>query len=123
MIQTLSVPTQEILDAYDNTSEHSIAERKALAAALRMLINQHKEYADDGCGPFIVYCCDIWSVIDELEKPCEEEQFLSFIDRCIEDDPSLVVPADEEQLERLAKVLGIARQGIEQYSDALKGLK
>lgn len=73
MIQTLSVPTQEILDAYDNTSEHSIAERKALAAALRMLINQHKEYADDGCGPFIVYCCDIWSVIDELEEPCEEE--------------------------------------------------
>lgn len=99
MIQTLSVPTQEILDAYDNTSEHSIAERKALAAALRMLINQHKEYADDGCGRFIVYCCDIWSVIDELEEPCEEEQ-----------------------LERLAKILGIARQGIVQYSDALNDL-
>ena len=35
-----------------------------------------------------------------------EEQFLSFIDCCIEDDPSLVVPADEEQLERLTKILG-----------------
>ncbi len=34
--------------------------------------------------------------------PSHEEQFLSFIDRCIEDDQSLVVPADEEQLERLA---------------------
>ena len=49
-----------------------------------------------------------------------EEQFISFIDRCIEDDPSLVVPADESQLNRLAKILGIARQGIETYSDALK---
>jgi hypothetical protein len=48
-----------------------------------------------------------------------EEQFLSFIDRCIEDDPSLVVPADEDQLKRIAKILGIARQGIEQYSEAL----
>ena len=54
--------------------------------------------------------------------PSSEEQFLSFIDRCIEDDPSLVVPADEEQLERLAKILGIARQGIEQYSEALSQL-
>ena len=52
--------------------------------------------------------------------PSSEEQFLSFIDCCIEDDPSLVVPADEEQLKRLAKILGIARQGIETYSDALK---
>jgi len=48
-----------------------------------------------------------------------EAQFLSFIDRCIEDDPSLVVPADEDQLKRLANVLGIAHQGIEQYSEAL----
>jgi hypothetical protein len=55
--------------------------------------------------------------------PDTEEQFLSFIDRCIKDDPSLVVPADEDQLERLAKILGIARQGIETYTDALKGLK
>ena len=47
-----------------------------------------------------------------------EEQFLSFIDHCIEDDSSLVVPADEDQLERLAKVLGIAHQGIEIYADA-----
>ena len=54
--------------------------------------------------------------------PSSEEQFLSFIDRCIEDDPSLVAPADEEQLERLTKILGIARQGIETYSDALKQL-
>ena len=49
-------------------------------------------------------------------------QFLSFIDRCIEDDPSLVVPADEEQLNRFANILGIARQGIEQYSGALSQL-
>jgi hypothetical protein len=35
----------------------------------------------------------------------DEEQFLSFIDRCIEDDPSLVVPADEDQLERLVELL------------------
>ena len=51
-----------------------------------------------------------------------KKQFLSFIDRCIEDDTSLVVPADEEQLERLAKVLGIARQEIAQYSEALSQL-
>ena len=54
--------------------------------------------------------------------PGSEEQFLSFIDRCIEDDPSLVVPADEDQLKRLAKILGTARQGIEQYSEALSQL-
>lgn len=54
--------------------------------------------------------------------PDTEEQFLSFIDRCTEDDPSLVVPADKDQLERLAKIFGIARQGIETYSDALKQL-
>ena len=54
--------------------------------------------------------------------PGSEEQFLSFIDRCIEDDPSLVVPADEGQLERLAKILGITRQGIAQYSEALSQL-
>jgi hypothetical protein len=54
--------------------------------------------------------------------PDTESQFLSFLDRCMEDDPSLVVPADEEQLERLAKLLGIAKQGIEQYSDALHQL-
>ena len=51
-----------------------------------------------------------------------KKQFLSFIDRCIEDDTSLVVPADEDQLERLAKVLGIARQGIAQYPEALSQL-
>lgn len=49
-------------------------------------------------------------------------QFLAFIDRCVEDDPSLVVPADEAQLKRLAKVLGVANQGIEQYSEALHQL-
>ena len=54
--------------------------------------------------------------------PDTESQFLLFIDRCIEDDQSLVVPADEEQLERLAKILGIANQGIEQYSEALHQL-
>ena len=51
-----------------------------------------------------------------------KKQFLSFIDRCIEDDTSLVVPADEDQLKRLAEILGIARQGIEQYSEALSHL-
>ena len=51
-----------------------------------------------------------------------KKQFLSFIDRCIEDDTSLVVPADEDQLKRLAEILGIARQGIEQYSEALSQL-
>ena len=74
MTQDLSTSTQEILDAYDNTSEHSIAERKALAAALRMLMNQRQEYADDGCGRFIVYCYDIWSVVDELERQREKEE-------------------------------------------------
>lgn len=54
--------------------------------------------------------------------PSHEEQFLSFIDHCIEDDPSLVIPADEDQLERLAKILGIANQGIEEYSEALHQL-
>ena len=51
-----------------------------------------------------------------------ESQFLLFIDRCFDDDQSLVVPADEEQLERLVKVLGIAKQGIEEYSEALHQL-
>jgi hypothetical protein len=37
--------------------------------------------------------------------PDTESQFLSFIGRCIEDDPSLVVPADEDQLERLTELL------------------
>jgi hypothetical protein len=50
-----------------------------------------------------------------------EVQFLSFIDRCIEDDPSLVAP-DKDQLNRLAKILGIACLGIEQYSEALSQL-
>ena len=67
MNQELTQSTQEILDAYDNTAEHSIAEPKALAAALRILIKQHSEYVDDGCGPTVVLCYDIWEVIDELE--------------------------------------------------------
>ncbi len=67
MAQGIRYSTQEILDAYDNTAEHSIAEPKALAAALRMLIKQHNEYVDDGCGPTAVFCYDIWEVIDELE--------------------------------------------------------
>ena len=67
MEQELTESTQGILDAYDNTAEHSIAEPKALAAALRMLIQQHSEYVDDGCGPTAVFCYDIWEVIDELE--------------------------------------------------------
>lgn len=54
--------------------------------------------------------------------PSPEIQFLSFIDDCIEEDPSLVVPADADQLERLAKILGVAKQGIDQYSEALDQL-
>jgi hypothetical protein len=34
-----------------------------------------------------------------------EQQFLELIDQAIADDPSLVVPADEEQLKRLADLL------------------
>ena len=68
MKQELTESTQEILDAYDNTADHSIAEPKALAAALRILIRQHSEYVDDGCGPTAVFCYDIWEVIDELES-------------------------------------------------------
>lgn len=67
MNREFSFPTQEILDAYDIVSEHSIVEPKALASALRTLIKQHQEYEDDGCGRFVVFCQDIWSVIDELE--------------------------------------------------------
>lgn len=66
---TLKFPdaTREIVEAYDDKSEHATSERIALAAALRMLIKQHQEYADDGCGPFVVYCYDIWRTIEELE--------------------------------------------------------
>ena len=62
-------------------------------------------------------------VVPFTRMPDAEEQFLSFIDRCIEDDPSLVVPADKDQLERLAKILGIAHQGIEIYADALDQMR
>ena len=67
MPQEIMYLTQKILDAYDNTANHSIAEPKALAAALRMLIKHHNEYMDDGCGPTVVFCYDIWEIIDELE--------------------------------------------------------
>jgi hypothetical protein len=36
-----------------------------------------------------------------------EQQFLELIDKAIADDPSLMLPADEEQLKRLADLLGI----------------
>jgi len=49
-------------------------------------------------------------------------QFLSFVDWCIEDDPSLVAPADKDQLNRLAKILGIVCLGIEQYSEVFSQL-
>lgn len=39
-----------------------------------------------------------------------EQQFLELIDKAIVNDPSLVVPADEDQLNRLAALLGIKRQ-------------
>jgi hypothetical protein len=39
-----------------------------------------------------------------------EQQFLELIDKAIVNDPSLVVPADGDQLNRLAALLGIKRQ-------------
>jgi hypothetical protein len=51
-----------------------------------------------------------------------EAQFLSFIDHCVKDDPSLVVPADKDQPERFAKILVVVRHGIKQYSEALSQL-
>jgi hypothetical protein len=39
-----------------------------------------------------------------------EQQFLELIDKAIADNPSLVVPADEEQLKRLADLLDISAQ-------------
>ena len=72
MSNPISLTTQRILDAYDIRSRHSETEPKALAAALRSLIKEHQEYADDGCGPFVVYCYDIWNIIEELEEADEE---------------------------------------------------
>jgi hypothetical protein len=37
--------------------------------------------------------------------PDPEHQFLELIDKAIADDPSLIVPADEDQLKRLADLL------------------
>jgi hypothetical protein len=37
--------------------------------------------------------------------PDPEQYFLKLIDKAIADDPSLVVPADEDQLKRLADLL------------------
>ena len=37
--------------------------------------------------------------------PDPEQYFLKLIDNAITDDPSLVVPADEDQLKRLADLL------------------
>jgi hypothetical protein len=42
--------------------------------------------------------------------PDTKQQFLELIDEAIAGDPSLVVPADEEQLNRLADLLGVQRQ-------------
>jgi hypothetical protein len=39
--------------------------------------------------------------------PDPEQYFLELIDKAIADDPSLVVPADEDQLKRLADLLEI----------------
>ena len=39
-----------------------------------------------------------------------EQQFLELIDKAIADNPSLVVPADEEQLKRLADLLDVSAQ-------------
>jgi hypothetical protein len=39
-----------------------------------------------------------------------EQQFLELIDKAIADDPSLVVPADEEQLKRFAELLDNSAQ-------------
>ena len=42
--------------------------------------------------------------------PDPEQQFLELIDKAIADNPSLVMPADEDQLNRLADLLGVQRQ-------------
>jgi hypothetical protein len=42
--------------------------------------------------------------------PNTEQQFLELIDKAIADNPSLVMPADKDQLNRLADLLGVQRQ-------------
>ena len=46
------------------------------------------------------------SLLDLLTKmPDPEQQFLELIDKAIADNPLLVMPADEDQLKRLADLL------------------
>ena len=47
---------------------------------------------------------DLWPDSDDAEA-ATSQAFLAFLDRAMEDDPGLVVPADHEQLMRLADLL------------------
>lgn len=47
---------------------------------------------------------DIWPDSDDAEAAASQA-FLAFLDRAMENDPTLVVPADEAQLMRLAELL------------------
>ncbi len=47
---------------------------------------------------------DLWPDCDDDEAVCSAA-FLAFLDRAMEEDPDLVVPADQEQLMRLAELL------------------
>ena len=47
---------------------------------------------------------DLWHDSDDAEAAASQA-FLAFLDRAIEEDPGLVVPADHEQLMRLADLL------------------
>ena len=64
----LSASTRAILAAHEN---------KGLAGALRALIAEHKEYNDDGCGRFVVFCEDIWTVIDDIERYAQVDNAIS----------------------------------------------
>ncbi|MBM5785985.1 MAG: hypothetical protein FJ076_14445 [Cyanobacteria bacterium K_DeepCast_35m_m1_288] len=47
---------------------------------------------------------DLWPDNDDAEAAASQA-FLAFLDRAMEEDPALVVPADQEQLMRLADLL------------------
>lgn len=65
---TLSTSTRTILAAHED---------KGLAGALRALIAEHKEYDDDGCGRFVVFCEDIWTTIDDIESYVQANNVIS----------------------------------------------
>jgi hypothetical protein len=59
---------QNIIDVYDATSEHNIAEPRALAAVLRLLIQEHQDYSEAVCGRSVISCSDLWEIISKLEQ-------------------------------------------------------